>query len=174
MTKDTMKDFIIGSAPLSEEFMREREDIVNEYDVMTDALNNRITYICERIFKCFNKRLECCYFDGAEEGEFGDFDKHVYGETFCITTEPFLGYKSLIILKDGQEWALADGIPVRWLTEDFESELTDGKKAYLEKVAAKNAKKSARAKEKASKKDKLLAEIKEKLTPEELKILKIK
>jgi hypothetical protein len=172
----TAKEKIIeGSAPLTEEFMKEREKAAREFEALSDTLNTRAAYICECIFKCFNRKFDCCYFDGAEEGEFGDFDNAKCGDYFQIVTEPSLEYPSCILLKDQSNWSIYDGIPVRWLTEDFESELYDGRKAYLEKIEADKKKRAERkAKAKSSKKDKVLAQVKEKLTKEELKALGIK
>jgi len=80
-------------------------------------------------------------------------------------------YDERIILRDGDELDFEDNsFPLRWLTEDFEKELTDGVKLYKKQLADIE---NEFTKSKSAKKLKL-KKIKSKLSAEELELIDFK
>jgi len=164
--------------PLDEEFLEKRKAAAIHLGVYNGVLEDRITYIVHEICRGFDLKYLTWYFPNAAEGEVGNFDGAEHHDSFQIHMEytedgrkRSYGNDLVILLKDGSEWELYE-IPKHWLIEDFEEELEQGKVAYLTKLENKKKK----AKEKLSKKKEeekaLLEQIKKKLTPSELRLLK--
>lgn len=163
------------SEPFKKEFFEKRTETVKKLGRYDELLQNRITYIVQQICKIFNLKFRTWYFPDAAEGELGSFEKASYHDSVRLTIDYSPNIKGnqdmIILMKDGGEWELYE-IPKRWLSEDFEEELEQGRVNYLkkledEKVAAKEQLSKEKAEEKA-----LLAQIKKKLTPSELRLLK--
>jgi hypothetical protein len=83
------------------------------------------------------------------------------------------------LLKDGSEWSYEGLLPSRWLFEDFEDELIEGKQKFdekekLRKLQLKEKKEKKKQKEalRSVEDIKMMSELKKKLSPEELDILK--
>lgn len=81
-------------------------------------------------------------------------------------------YEMVIITKDGGEWAWDSSIPLRWLFEDCEEEIINGKTLYDAKL--KKKKEEAIVKKTLKKKldETLAVQAKAKLSKEELAALK--
>jgi len=140
------------------------------YSIDVD-ISARIDYILNFIYKAFGTELSNWYFQGASENQDGCFEPHMFLDEFYVYMEPSLPDDGVFLDKDGGEWGLEEGIPSRWLFEDFEEELTSG----IEKFKTHNADKAViaakRALAKAEEEKKLIESIKNKLTPSELKAL---
>lgn len=139
---------------------------------MESDIIDRCNYIMTSIFKLFDKKSAYWYFYGAGEGEFGDFWDNYHKDYVHIIADNCPGKEMVILLKDGSEWGFSDGFPTRWLFEDFENELIEGKSLY-EKREAERQEASKKKREEKKIKVKAIAEIaKSKLSKEELAALK--
>lgn len=144
-------------------------------DFLEGQILDRITYIIRFWMETFGGKLETWYFDGAAEGDVGDLRHYMSGTTIhniCTICKPNPNAEMVIIDKDGDEYAWESEIPTRWLYEDFEQEIVNGKTLF-------EAREKQRKEEKALKKknqkeaDMALVELaKSKLTKEELAALK--
>lgn len=167
------------SEPILPEFVAHAEAIAHQARSLEELIINRINYIVETLFKTFGVNLDFWYFCGAGEGEVGDLWRN-YDKENGINIETGLSrntsYTEIIIIdKNGDEWEFDSYIPIRWLFENFEQELIDGKKKYEEaqeaKKAAEHIKREAK-KEKDKQTKALAAQAKKKLTKKELIALK--
>ena len=165
--------------PLYDGFLSARSMAVAALDGYNKTLEKRITYIAESICKTFDCKLSTWYFPNAGEGEVGDYDKSSSRDSVHISIEHSIDHRkkktSWIILLDVdgamEEYDLTYEFPKRWLTEDFEYELSHGSLAYLQKLqdeVRKNSEKLSREKEEEKA---LMESIKKKLTPSELRLL---
>lgn len=167
--------------PLQKDFFEVKAKLEKELAPLEGTLKDRLEYIFKQVFKTFGDSFTYWYVDGAEEGQLGDISKIVrYGD---ITMDYVIfGSKGgsrrderscpeYVIMLDGGEWGLNDSLPKRWLFENFETELEEGKKAYIQKQA--EEKKTAAEKLLQSKKNKqeLIKSAKEKLSKAERKAL---
>lgn len=153
--------------------------ILSEYQKLSlqagriaDQIEKRIEFILNTIYKTYGAKLDTWYFDGAEEGEVGDLFSNLGStEISGFTLEPYIfNNDCVILLKDGAEWGFDGGIPTRWLFENFEEELTQGRAAYQTMLEEKKARKKAKSQEKEEQRRQIL----EKLSPEEQKLLGLK
>ncbi len=131
----------------------------------------RIDYIMNFIFKAFNKKLGAWEYNGNSSQSSGSFESDMFEDQFTVWSSPELPNEGLFLDKDGGEWGLYDGIPSRWLFEDFEDELTNGIVNLQKRNADKKLQAAKRAVVKAEEEKALIESIKEKLTPAELKAL---
>jgi hypothetical protein len=138
-------------------------------DVLQDKIVKRLDYIVATIFKTFKVKKYTWYFIDAAEGEVGTF---TYDEPeIYMAWEYDKGMMTddmIIIDRDGEEYMFDGSIPTRWLFENFETELTKGKKKYDDREAAHIA--ASLSDKKATKK--LTDMAKKKLSKEELAALK--
>lgn len=135
---------------------------------------NRIDYILNFIFDLESSKLNYWYFDGAQEGAVGNLNlsydnKTIYSTIDSIVTDSVKKKKNYsYILKDGKQWEYEGTLPSRWLFEDFEEELIEGKKKYeLLEVERKQKKNQI-----SEKNNMLVEQAKAKLSKEELAALK--
>jgi len=174
--EDKLPDMKKKVDPLNRKFFSGRETVVKSLRSYDETLENRIQYIVESICSVFGQKLYTWYYPGADEGAVGSFDKasdgHAVSLHIEIEDDKWLAIDNSIILSDG-EWQLYE-IPFRWLTEDFEDELKNGRAAYLQKLEDDKKKLEDKNKKRKAKKQDLIEQIKKKLTPEELKLLKVK
>ena len=161
-------------SPITKENFVKRQELIKQLGKFDNEIEARINYIAEKISSVFNIKLDTWYFPGAEEFEIGSLDKNMTKDIIDIMFEPTL-LDCVIITKDKKELFFEDGfIPTRWLFEDFEDELKDGKKIYEKKLKEfKKAEKEDKEKKKEEEK-KILKNIVAKLTSEEKKLLKNK
>lgn len=152
---------------ISSEIVTQAKDLAAQAGKLEEIIINRIGYIIDTIFKTFKQKYDCWYFYGAGEGEVGDLWRHYCNNHIDII---IVGCSSemVIIDKNGDEWGFEDSIPTRWLFEDFEQELIDGKKKFEDKEAERKKKqKELSAAKKQEDKD-LVEAAKKKLSKKEL------
>jgi hypothetical protein len=165
---------------ITQELFSDWERLHKEISSLESQMEDRIDYIIRSVFKEFGNRLSTWYFPGAEEGEVGSMKYAVDKDYFTVETDCLeryesskSGYKEMtILLKDGTRWSFEGMYLTRWLFEDFEEELVQGKKKYEEKLEEEAKKKKERALARKQKKVLLAESAKAKLTKEELKALK--
>ena len=143
-----------GDYPLGKTFVKEWEDARRTADALEGSIIDRIDYVLKVWFKAFDCELKNWYFEGAEESSMGDLhcnDDSIYS----IHIDNFKGDKvphndMIIIDKDGGEYGWESEIPLRWLFEDCEQEIVEGRKKYEKREAfRKESLKTKRAKQKA-------------------------
>jgi len=156
--------------PIDRNLLASCKDLCRQAGKMEEQIISRLNYIMETIYETFQTKLKYWYFSGARQGSVGDFFEAYDGPMIgSFELSPFID-NCAIINKDGEEWWLEDGIPTRWLFEDFEEELAKGKIIYLEKIARDKTQK----KEKSLQKEKQRQQVLKKLTPAERKLLGLK
>lgn len=154
---------------LSSEFFLEREAAKHKLDLFNEKIIDRITYIRKLIADVFEFEHNCWYVEGAQEGEIGDLDRTLDSET-DIYLEVYPQSQSQIIDNNGKIYNLACSFPKRWLFEDFEDELINGKVLYEKFLEEEKAKRKLDKEIRAEK----LKEVKNKLTKEEINLLGLK
>jgi hypothetical protein len=146
-----------------------------EVGKMENQIVDRIDYIIRTWFQVFDSKLDYWYFDGAEEGQVGDLKNHMDSYNISnIWTEckKDCSHEMVILDKNGDEYGWESAILTRWLFEDFEDEIINGKKLYLEKEIERKAKKKIASAQKKIEDTLLVEEAKKKLSKEELAALK--
>lgn len=157
--------------PITKEHYDKWEDAISVAFQHEQVILNRITYILEVWFAAFGAKLENWYFDNAGEGEVGNLCDNVNPDSIVnIYSEckPFPRKEMVILDKWGDEWGWESEIPLRWLFEDFEDEVNNGKKLFDEKELARKSKKKELSLAKKMKDEELIEKAKMKLSPEEL------
>lgn len=158
--------------PITPELIKEAEALAIQSGRLEEQIVDRINYIMESIFSLFSKKSAYWYFYGAGEGEVGNLWANYNQSHIDMVIDECPGESMVVLLKDGTEWGFDDSIPTRWLFEDFETELTEGKKKYKElEEDRKNTDKAKRLYQKEQNK-KLAQVAKSKLTKKELAALK--
>lgn len=168
-----------NKSPITQELFSTWEKLSRETSKLESQIEKRIDYIVRTVYKTFNNKLSTWYFYGAGEGEMGNMKLAIDKDSFYIIVElerdrdgRYNSKEMVILLKDGSEWELEGEYPARWLFEDFEEELIQGKKKFEEKLEEKAKKKKEHALAQKQKKLALAESAKAKLTKEELKALK--
>ncbi len=161
-----MKTFKLGKS-----IIVRRKQIASQLDSIDVDISARVDYILNFIYKAFGVELSNWYYQGASEGQDGFFEPHMFLDEFYVYKEPGLPDDGVFLDKDGGEWGLEEGIPSRWLFEDFEEELTSGIEKLKAHKADKKVQAAKKALAKAEEEKKLVDSIKNKLTPAELKAL---
>lgn len=145
-----------------------------------EKIEKRIDHILRRVHQEFNSRLNYWYWDDAPEGDQGQLHRHIdrnFRDNSVITS-----YITDATEGDANEWCIVlndgtvhdfYGIPAKWLFEDFESELVEGKRLWEEREAAKKQEKAARRAVKKSAREAAKVSAAAKLTPEERQALGI-
>jgi len=167
----TIKTEPIKIEPLIKDIISHRNSLSKEIAKVDGLIGNRITYIAEFVCNAFEQKLDCWYFSDAE-----NFSEAVKGDriTLSMYAKNRTDYIcNVILLKDGTEWQL-DEIPLRWLTEDFEDEVVEGRLKYIKYLETKKQETKERLLKEKADKEKVLQEIKNKLTPEEFGLIKDK
>lgn len=152
--------------PLAHGMVADWKENRKRADVLEVQISDRMNYIITTVCKTFNVDLETWYFSDAQEGEMG----HLYwDEPELFSVWDVKEKKDMTILtRDGEEYYFDNSIPTRWLFENFEEELENGKRLYEEREEEK-LKKRLEATEYTKK---LADSAKKKLTKEELRALK--
>jgi hypothetical protein len=161
----------MSTCKLDKSIIARREEAANELYSIDADISARIDYILNFIYNAFGSKLSNWYFQGASENQDGFFEPHMFSEEFYVYKEPSLPNDGCFICKDDVEWGLEEGIPSRWLFEDFEDELTSGIERLKKHNADKKVQAAKKALAKAEEEKKLVDSIKNKLTPAELKAL---
>ena len=94
------------------------------------TISERGNYIVRKIAKEFGVDLN--WWDFQEETSGFEFPSEEYVGFTGEAGKKWFGNTSAIIDKEGNEIGLADCFPKRWLWEDFEDELTQGKEKFIE------------------------------------------
>jgi len=144
-------------------------------DRLENIITERLSYVVHKIFEVFNLKVSTWYFPDAKEGEVGDLDSHIWDAGIHeIFVEISNNKKNNIILIDkyDNEWEWDSPLPTRWLFEDFEREIIEGKKKYEEKEAARKAQRKELTEKQKSEDAALLANVKQKLSKKELAALR--
>jgi len=163
--------------PIKQNTVKEWKRIRSEAGALEEDIEQRITYIIRFWFEAFGSKLDTWYFDEAGEGEVGDLSRHMNDDEIDSIYVEMKSHSNqigdeYIIDKFGHEYGWESSIPTRWLFENFEQEIIDGKKLYEEKEAARKLKQKEKSAQKKLK-DKNLAEVaKSKLSKEELAALR--
>jgi len=147
----------------------------NALNEIEEKINHRLTYILVTLYSTFGFKLDTWYFECADEGTVGEMQINGnYIDEIIVESRSYKYGEAKINIVDkfGNDWGFSGDIPVRWLYEEFESEIKEGKAKYEAKeLVRKETEKALTAKQKA-KKDALLISAKSKLTKEELRALK--
>ncbi len=161
--------------PLTKEFMVDREAAVKTLNKFDAVIKKRIDYIANTLCDIFKEKKKSWEF--MEGDDLATFENNVDSEMIYIQFEPSL-FDNPILTKDGKE-LFFDGIPLRWLYEDFEEEVKDGIKAYKKMREEQIKKEKDKKAGKKEKEEKILKNIKNKLskdflTKDEIEFLKKK
>jgi len=137
----------------------------------------RMNYIIRRCLELAGGKLD--WWDWNSDGDYedqssGDFMESYDKDTLSIRAEWNIKREIIFLDRDGDEWGLSDGVPTRWLYEDFEEEFTNGIKAYKEKEEQKKAKDKENKQKREQEKKTLITQAASKLSKEERKALGIK
>lgn len=161
--------------PITQKLIHDWKVASSEASSMEEEIIERIDHIVRAWFKAFNNELNYWYFDGAAEGEVGDLSKYMGADTiWCIWTElkKECPHDMAIIDKNGDVYVWESSIPTRWLFEDFEDEIINGKKLYEQKELERKAKIKTLSTQKKIEDRLLVEEAKKKLSKKELAALK--
>ena len=163
-----MKKIIKKAKPISDESIKIRKQAKKAFKDTEKSIIKRVDYIINTIFKTFKIKNSYWYFYGAEEGSHGDIDKGIYKDVLLLELENNYAYADFYIIdKNNDEWSFEEGFPLRWLFENFEQELIDGKKLY----ELKDKEKRDAVTLATNNKKKLIKQVKSKLNKEELEAL---
>jgi hypothetical protein len=163
---------------LEKDFFGRALEAQNTVAMYEDKIVNRITYILHKFFAIWDLKLDTWYFDDAEEGEVGNLWRNMDSQTIGrlvvdLTKESQRKWADPIFVdKYGVEYEWCNEIPTRWLFEDFEKEVIEGKKKFEEQEAVRKAKQKARSQKQKEEDAKLLEVVKQKLSPKELAALR--
>lgn len=164
---------------LTQDQFSQWENSLAETSRLESMINDRIEYVLSIWFEAFGGKVINWYFNDASEGSLGDLSKNMYPSAIvsiyvdCNPEPKPNDNNSMVILnKFGHEYGWESEIPRRWLFEDCEEEIKQGKILFDQKLIQKKA--NAAVKKSLQKKlDAALAEqAKAKLSKEELKALK--
>lgn len=134
--------------------------------VISEIIEERITYIIQKVHDTFGVAYENWYMEDARENETA-FTSHylIYDSIGYDTSGCSFPKDAFIIDKNGKKYDFTwNQFPTRWIFEEFEKELEDGRALYVEKKKAKKQKSEEET-------ERLLVSIREKLSPEEFKLL---
>lgn len=168
-TLEELKKPLLSSSFIDEGFKRYKE-----LEEISKTVEERTHYIMMTIFDLFGFKGDYYwYFSGAHDEETGvPWYGLKYNKTRLETNIYGEARPAVIILKDGSEWGLEDGIPIRWLYEDFEQELINGKKEYEQRLILKKEQEALKKEQEKQNAQNLKTSIQNKLTKEELEYLK--
>ena len=162
---------------LSKNTVEEYKQYTKKSEVIKEIIEDRITKIIKFIVEDAGYVLDTWYFSDADEGQMGTL--HIYDD-YISNIEIHLASKSSILkndfiyIIDGYEWSFMDGkIPTKWLFDDFEEEIKNGRKLYLKEFERKKELRAKRYAANKIKKEKIQKSIRSKLTKEELKLVKL-
>lgn len=155
----------IEKKTMTREDLATYKDCAKKYNASLGVLSDRMNYIIRYIF---GDTLH--WWDWRDDGDSGGPKIH---DDYIEYYGNFRGgdSKASIIDKEGSELDLKDGIPLRWLWEDFEEEYARGLALYKKTKEEQEALKIQKTIENKAKKNALAQQAKCKLTKEELKAL---
>lgn len=136
---------------ISENHLKQAMVHQEQLDLIIKEINERANEVIKGTAKILNKEIEWWdYANGGYQDEIdGYFEIFQYSTFISYTGEGsfFNNYKdsSIIILIDGVEFDLSYEMPTRWLWEDYEKEVSEGRRKFLDKQKADNLKSQLRA-----------------------------
>ena len=167
---------------VSEDVIAKCKELNKELGVLEETITDRMTYVLQTLFATFGIELGTWYFNDAPEGGLGDLWQHYHDDDIYVVTEVgnncekdrnlFNSVDMAIINKFDEEWEFQGAFPTRWLFEDFETELLEGKKKYEEQETARKLKLKEKRQSQKEEDKKLAAEAKSKLSKKELAALR--
>ena len=147
------------------------------YTLACGKITDRMNYIIRKCVEIAGGKLDWWDWncdDDYEDRSSGDFMESYDKDTLTIRAEWSIKQEIIFLDKNGSEWGLWEGVPTRWLYEDFEKEFTNGLKAYKEKEIQKTAKKKEKKLKNVVDQKGLMEKVLSKLTKEERKVLGLK
>ena len=159
---------------------KEFNSAYNDYKInvapFEKRLIDRTDYIVHKICEVYHFKLDWWdlyfhEFEGEASFEWEHFLRSDEQVEYCLVPYPELDMGAII---EGAEWGFETGFPRRWLFEDFEKELVEGKKSYEQKQEEKKRKNKQKREAAEHRKKNLIENVKSKLTKEEIKALGIK
>lgn len=169
-----------SSLPISQELIEQWEEARNAAGQLEEQILVRVEYVLRVWYAAFGGTLDNWYFYGAEESSVGDLSRNMTEEcvsNLCTSATPHPKGNgdhdgSMIIMLEGAEWEWQQEFPTRWLFEDCEHEIIEGKKLFEEQQARKKKSAAEKRSEKKAKDEALAQTAKAKLSKEELQALK--
>jgi len=163
--------------PITKEYFEQAEKVIAFANKFTGKIEDRLDYIIHKFFEIYDCKVNTWYFEDVEESEVGNLWDHMdqdYITSIWIDinerSKKYNNYAFIDKFGEVDEWA--NSIPTRWLFEDFEQEVIDGKKKFEEKELAKKARQKELSEQKKNKNAELVEKAKQKLSKEELQALK--
>jgi hypothetical protein len=162
---------------LAESDIQAAVDAWKLYTLASSKLTDRMDYIIRRCIEIAGGKLG--WWDWLGDGDYedrasGDFMQSYDKDQLSIRAEWDIKREIIFLDKNGGEWGLCDGIPTRWLYEDFEEEFSNGLKAYKEKEKQQKEKAKENKQKREQEKKALITTATAKLSKEERKLLGIK
>ena len=154
----------------------------NHHKEIMKPIDARCEEVILSICKIFNKRCWWYKYNNDDSIESSDDDANGFFDPNWkhlveVEINPIQGKSDMICdVKEGCQSDLSIGFPIRFLFEDFEQEVIDGKKSARAELEKERIEKKEKALAAKSRKAELAASAREKLksvlTPEEMKALK--
>lgn len=166
--------------PLQSDILEKKKYFEAQLAPINQDIIDRLDYILKKIGEVLGgAKIKNWWIDGAEEGELGDINKIIYKdriECSCIYFDVSLNdaNKDYGIIINGKEWGLDESFPIRWLFENFEEELIEGRKKYISKQSEKEKLQAKKKELSKQTNDYLINSAKSKLSKEERKALGLK
>jgi hypothetical protein len=163
--------------PIKEDDYKKLVDLQYQCGILESKFSDRCNYIVRTCASILKKKIDWWDFTNGSENNAGRFkaaQARNYDYVSFSGEGSFFGNDSVIILKNGGEWIFGNGeFPTRFLYEDFETEVSNGRQLYLERKQEKikkESKKLLKKKKTAGVYEKAAKSLK-KLSPEKLKEL---
>lgn len=151
--------------PILQNVFDKRDDLLKEWCQVDTVIIHRLTYIFKKLAQLGDATFSEWYVTGAPTDSWGDIDSLFVRNKIVTSRVRFTGLEGpftnpFMIRLKGKDLNVRQNIPVRWMFEHFEKELTSARLSYTDKenrksIMALNAKEAARSK----------------LSPQEIRIL---
>lgn len=162
---------------ISKKRIEEFEELRIHLEILKDEAADRMQYILDEIKRvcCKNtKWIEYWDWPGENFTNISAEDEWCHLDHSITEASASRSDRFMVILADGEEHDFMYlEIPMKWLFEDFEDELSTGRELYLQKKEKKASQKQKKRAEKQEKTRLLVEAAKRKLTPEERKALNL-
>ena len=152
---------------LTASFVEDTDLIRKKLEKSESILFYRINYIIDQIFKECKEHRHSSYTQEEVIDSFWELYPHEY--VYVVGGLGCCAYNLELIVDGTKIDVVENGFPLRWLFENFEKELKEARKKYLDNAAEEKVK----LKQAAKKKKMLLTSAKKKLSKEELEVLKL-
>lgn len=132
--------------PLIPNVINQRKNIFKEWSKLDSILIDRFSYLFKRIGKICGFTFNGWHVLGATAGFYGEVDLLIRNNIIDMSkvilediSGPYYSPNALKIIINGREIDMYRSVPTRWLFENFEKELKNARKLYLQKMTRKNA-----------------------------------